>query len=140
MTYKYYICDMSAAIHMKLLSKLDPVLYNQIKASSTPVMTDTERIPTIYSQFSNMFALEKDPLMKKLKFISVILRLYSPASLIAEVRVKDGVCSNLTTALGYGDVSNISHMIARARAYMTVQAFRSDVENIADWISGREGA
>lgn len=129
---------MSPSTQIKVLAKMHPALAMEIQESVTPTMTDTSRIPSIYDQFSGMFALEKDPLMKSLKFIAITLKLYCPASLIAEVRVKDGVGSNLATVLGYSDVSNISHLIGRARAYMGVKSFKDDVDNVVNWMTGKE--
>jgi len=126
--------------HMKILSKLSPELFNRVRESMTPSMVEIDKIPSIYVQFSNTFALEKDPLMKKLKFIAIILKLYSPASLIAEVRVKDGVCAKISSSLGYSDVSNVSHMISRARAYMNVASFRDDVNSVVNWVMEKEVA
>lgn len=128
---------MTASTQMKVLSKIDPELAKRVENYSRPVLNNVENIPMIYNEFSRILDMESDPLMKKLKFVSVILRLYSPASLLTEVRTKTGVCSKIAIALGYGDVSNISHMIARARAYMSVQSFKTDVENIAGWIKGK---
>src|SRR5690606_39969706 len=84
---------MTPTVYLKILSKVNPELHQSLQDAATPVFHDPERIPAIYNQFTDTFALEKDPLIAKLKFISVILRLYSPASLIAEINVPHGVRS-----------------------------------------------
>lgn len=130
---------MTPTVYLKILSKVNPELHQSLQDAATPVFHDPERIPAIYNQFTDTFALEKDPLIAKLKFISVILRLYSPASLIAEINVPHGVRSNLAIALDCRHASGVSHMIARARVYIRQERFKIDVENIVKWIEGREG-
>lgn len=112
----------------KELKRLESELNRELGLLLAPPLTDLRQIKSICHQVR---MTDHQPFEEKEVCIAVVLRLYSPESLLAAKRVKRGITRELSQALriNYSYTSNLTGEV-RVR-YQLIHPFREKVDETA---------
>jgi len=109
---------------------LHPEIFKDILSSIQPELNDQSLIQKFYDHYSKIHDLNKD-YRQRLIFISSILNLFSPSSLVYGERVTPGVLTTLQQCFGKNNKQSIGIYVYQTPAYFKNQAFKEEVENVS---------
>ena len=109
-------------------------VYKEIKNKVSPAYDDLSKIEGLHDNFISVFD-STDRTTMRLKFICIILHLYSPATLYYNFSCQPGVREALKNVFNYKENAAISMIIKKAREKMKRKFFRDDVLTLIKLIS-----
>lgn len=128
---------MSTATILKIIEAREPGLVEHARELATPKEIDTSVVSQVFVH-SMLIHRTEDNFRDYIIFVSSILKLYSPESLIAECKVRNGVCNVMAEKL---DISQqmVSYYVKHARHYYSnLTAVKNAVERIVEKFGGLE--
>lgn len=124
----------------KSIKELQLSLLQRKELMSTPVLTDLDQIKRIYDIFNyvesycNTSAIKGSVFQKK-RFCFIILKLYSPGTILFGDRLIRGLRENIALAIGVKHLSAISDYCDNVISFYKIyRDFRDDIEYLYDKI------
>lgn len=122
--------DKQQTAMLRILERDHPQIHASLLEKVVPKYTDLDQIKDIYENFKDVFDMSSSKYIMKLKFICVILHLYSPDTISCGIRCTNGLVPKLREVLGACDNPSVSNLISKALTYLAKKHFRYDVETL----------
>jgi hypothetical protein len=127
---------MSTITILRILESQNPKLVQKVRDLIVAPEPSEDVVRKIYA---HCFLIHKsgDEFRDYVIFVSSILQLYSPETLIADCKVRNGVCSVMAERLGVSQ-QMVSYYVKHARHYYSnLIAVREAVDRIVERFGGR---
>lgn len=111
-----------------------PQIFKELSDKISPLEVDTSKIDFMHDNFISVFE-STSRMATRLKFVCIVLHIYSPSTLYYGISCDRGVSEQLQNIFNYKERSAVSRIISRAREKMKREFFRNEVLTLIKIIS-----